>query len=312
MFLKQLINPKPSIILFFIFFCVIFSLLPLINFKIHTIFHHNYFHHTIVVLASLTLPFFISTGLNNIIYENNIIKKDNLVVGCVFILINTPFINTVEVWASAFVLLFAFNFLLKTYQKDLPFSQFYNASIILSSLTFICPNIIFFTLILIINGINYSNLHWRIFLTILLGLVTPYLFYFSILFVMGGSLSIPEFFTYSQTSLPVFHQMHLSKKIWMLILFLITVFSFFEMFLWLYKKSIKSRRTFMTIIWFFIVSILVAIYFGWEYFYFSLIPLSVILGNYFVYTKKRKLASVLFSLLIISSCYYKYMIGFNV
>ena len=48
----------------------------------------------------------------------------------------------------------------------------------------------------------------------------------------------------------------------------------------------------MTIIWFFIVSILVAIYFGWDYFYFSLIPLSVIIGNYFVYTKKRKLAKI--------------------
>ena len=147
------------------------------------------------------MPFFISTGLNNIIYEkNNIIKKDNLVVGFVFILINTPFINIVEVWASAFLLLFALNFLLKTYQKDLPFSQFYNASLILSGLTFICPNIIFLTLILIINGINYSNLHWRIFLTISLGLVTPYLFYFVILFVMGHPFSMPDFFTYSHVS----------------------------------------------------------------------------------------------------------------
>ena len=312
MFLKHLINPKPSIILFFIFFCVIFSLLPLINFEIHTTFHHNYFHHVIIVLSAIAMPFLISTGLNNIIYENNIIKKDNLVIGSVFILINTPFINVIEVWASAFLLLFALNFLLKTYQKDLPFSQFYNASIILSILTFIYPNIIFLTLILVINGLNYSNLHWRIFLTILLGLVTPYLFYFFILFLMGHSLSTPDFFTYSKISVPAFHQMHLSKKIWLLSLTLITVFSFVEIFMWLYKKSIKSRRTFMTIIWFFIVSILIASYFGWEYFYFSLIPLSVIIGNYFVYTKKRKIASLLFSLLIISSCYYKYMINFNV
>ena len=312
MFLKHLINPKPSIILFFIVFCLIFSLLPLIKFEMNIAFHHNYFHPIIVVLAGVALPFFISTGLNNIIYEKNIIKKDNLVVGCIFILINTPFINTIEAWASAFLLLFAFNFLLKTYQKDLPFSQFYNASIILGSLTFIYPNMIFLTLILIINGINYSNLHWRVLLTILLGLATPYLFYFFILFIIDRSFSIPEFFTFSKIDFPTIQEMHLSKIIWLGTLILTTVFSFFEIFIWLYKKSIKSRRSFMTIIWFFIVSVLMANYFGWEYFYFSLLPLSIIIGNYFVYTKKRKLASILFSLLIISSCYYKYMIGFNV
>ena len=68
----------------------------------------------------------------------------------------------------------------------------------------------------------------------------------------------------------------------------------------------------MTIIWFFIISILVAIYSGWEYFYFPLMPLAIVIGNYFVYTKKRKIANILFSLLMISSFYFKYMIAFNV
>ncbi len=312
MFLKHLINPKPSIILVFITFCILFVLVPLIKFEFSVVFHHPYFHPYIVFFFALTIPFFLSTGLSNIIYQKNIIRKENLVIGYVFILISSAFINTVEIWIVSFLLLFLFNFLIDSYQKDLPFAQFYNASIILGALTLGYPNLIFLILLLVINGINYSNLSWRIITIVFLGLLTPYLFYFVFLFVTEIAVTLPKWFNISQIRLLYFEEMILAKKIWFMTLLLVVLFSFFELFMWLYKKSIKSRRTFMTIIWFFIISTLIAIYSGRQYFYFSFIPLSVIIGNYFVYTKKRKIANMLFFLLVISSLYYKYMIVFNV
>ena len=183
MFLKYLINPKPSIILFFIVFCMLFVVFPLIKYEIAAVFSHSYLYPVIVLLLGITIPFFLSTGLNNIIYEKNIIRKDNLVIGVVFILISSAFVNAVEAWISSFLLLFLFNCLLESYQKDLPFSQFFNASIILGALTFIYPNLIYLILLLIISGINYSNLNWRIIFTILLGFITPYFFYFVFIFV---------------------------------------------------------------------------------------------------------------------------------
>ena len=312
MFLKHLINPKPSIILFFIIFCVLFGLLPLIQFRIDTVFTHSYLHPLIVLLMGISIPFFLSMGLNNIIYEKNIIRKENLVIGFVFILITSPFINTVEVWISSFLLLFLFNFLLESYQKDLPFSQFYNASIILGVTTFICPNLICLILLLVISGINYNNLNWRIIVIILLGGVTPYLFYFVFLFITDSPFIFPKILDFNQITFLVIDGAHLSKIVWIIILLLVVVFSFFELFTWLYKKSIRSRRTFMTIIWFFIISIIIAAYSNWEYFYFTKIPLAIIISNYFVYTKSRRIANILFSLLVISSFYYKYMIVFNV
>jgi len=229
----------------------------------------------------------------------------------VFILISSPFVNIVEAWISSFALLFLFNFLIDSYQKDLPFSQFYNASIILGGLSFVYSNLIFLALLLIISGINYSNLNWRIIITILFGLLTPYLFYFVFVFLTETDFQIPTF-NLLQINLSIGEALHISKKIWIGILSVIILVSFIELFMWLYKKSIKSRRTFMTIIWFFVITLLIALYSNWEYFYFTLIPLSIIIGNYFVYTKNRLLANSLFLLLIISSLYYKYMIGFNV
>ena len=311
MLLKTLINPKPSIIFFFIVFCILFVFIPLIQFEANTIFNHSNLHPLIVLLIAIAAPFFLSTGLNNIIYEKNVIRKENIVISYVFILISCPFVNIVEAWLSSFALLFLFNFLMDSYQKDLPFSQFYNASIILGGLTFIYSNLIFLTLLLIISGINYSNLNWRIIITILFGLFTPYLFYFVFVFLTEADFQTP-IFNLLQINLSMDKTLHISQKIWAGILSIIILVSFIELFMWLYKKSIKSRRTFMTIIWFFVITLLIAIYSNWEYFYFTLIPLSIIIGNYFVYTKNRLLANSLFLLLIISSLYYKYMIGFNV
>jgi hypothetical protein len=312
MILKHLINPKPSIIVFFIIFCVSFGLFPLIQFEIDDVFSHSYLHPYFVLLLGLTIPFFLSTGLNNIIYEKNIIRKENLVIGCVFILITTPFVNSVEVWISSFLLLFVFNFLLESYQKDLPFSHFYNSSMILGILTFIYPNLVCLILLLIISGINYSNLNWRIIFTTLLGVITPYCFYFVFTFVTEANFYLPKFFHFHQITFLAIGLSDLSKIIWLVILLLIVLASFLELFIWLYKKSIKSRRTFMTIIWFFIISMLVAAYSSWEYFYFPQIPLAIIIGNYFVYTRNRKIANILFFLLVISSFAYKYLIVFNV
>ena len=312
MFLKHLINPKPSIIIFFIVFCFLFTSLPLINTDIATFFHNQYLHHIVVFLLALISPFLLALGLNNMIYEKNIIKKENIVLGFVFILISSPFMNSVSLWLSSFLLLFLFNSLMGSYQKDLPFSYFYNASLLLGVLTFFFPNLIFLFLLLIIHGFNYSNINWRIIIITLIGLITPYIFVFVFYFVKGAMFVIPDFFTFTTVDLRFIKDLFLSEKIFGISVIIVMLFSFLELFLWLYKKSIKSRRSFMTIMWFFIITFLIAFYSGMEYFNFSLFPLSIILANYFVYTKKRKIANLLFFILVLSSFYYRYMIGFNV
>ena len=127
MFLKHLINPKPTIILFFVVFCVVFISIPLINYDFNTIFINGNTSSYLVFFLGLTLPFFQGLGLNNLIYEKNIIKKDNLVIGFVFILLGSSFYNTVDAWISSFIMLFFFNFIMDSYQKDYPFSEYFNA-----------------------------------------------------------------------------------------------------------------------------------------------------------------------------------------
>ena len=115
----------------------------------------------IMLLLGVLIPSFHALGLNNLIYEKNIIRKENLILGFVYLLICTPFFNTLTEWFVSFLLLFSLNYIFESYQKEYPFSQIFNAFFILSILSFIFPNILYLAPLIIISGINYSNLNWR-------------------------------------------------------------------------------------------------------------------------------------------------------
>ena len=191
MFLKHLINPKPTIILFFVFFCIVFTSIPLINYNFNNIFIDGNVSSYFVFFLGLAFPFFQALGLNNLIYEKSIIKKDNLVIGFVFILIGSSFFNSVNEWVSSFILLFFLNFILESYQKDYPFSEFFNAALLLSIVSVSFPHTIYFSLLFLVSGVNYTNNSWRIIFVILLGLVIPYIFYFVYTFLSNSSFVIP-------------------------------------------------------------------------------------------------------------------------
>ena len=131
------------------------------------------------------------------------------------------------------------------------------------------------------------------------------------LFLFDKEIIIPFDFNISPVELQNFTFV-LYQKSWLIILFITSLFSFIELFLWLYKKSIKSRKTFMTIIWFFIITTIISFAFDYRYIYFAMMPLTIILSNFFVYTKNRLIANAAFLLLLTSSLFYKFMIGYNV
>ena len=107
-------------------------------------------------------------------------------------------------------------------------------------------------------------------------------------------LEILEFYKVNQNVLIVF--------------LLISLISFIEFFNWLYKKSIRSRKSFFIIFIYFIITIAMVLFTPTINWYLFLSPLSVFIANYFTYTKKRNLANILFYAFILASLYYRTMI----
>ena len=285
-----------------------FSSIPLLQFSIPQVFFHKWISSAIVFLLAILLPSFHALGLNNLIYEKNIIRKENLVLGFVYLLICTPFTNTLIEWAVSFILLFVLNYIFDSYQKEYPFSQIFNAAFILSSLSFISPNLLYLTLLIIISGINYSNLKCRNLNVVCIGLITPYLFYFLYTILFEKAFVFAEFPSLKLINLPNINTIILPKLIWICILLITSIFAFVELFRWLYKKSIQSRKSFLIVFYYFILIFILTLFKGLNSWYFLMTPLCIIIGNYFTYTKNRRIANLLFLLLVLSSLYYKYWI----
>ena len=308
MFLKHLINPRPTIILFFIVFCILFVAIPLLNYSLTPLFSHNWIPDYIVLITAIAIPSFHALGLNNLIYEKSIIRKDNLVIGFVYLLICTPFISTLTEWTVSFFLLFFLNYLLESYQRDYPFSQVFNASLILSILSFIAPNTAGLIILIIISGIYFSNLSWSSLATIIIGVSIPYLFYFTYCILTETNFIIPNFTAFYQLQLPTINSIAIPKLVWIIILSVISLVAFIELIAWLYKKSIRSRKSFFIIIFYLIITSIIALYSSTNSWYYIMTPLSVIIGNFFIYSRFKKPSNLLFILLVISSIYYRYMI----
>jgi len=279
-----------------------------VNSSFELVFSHQWVSPVFVFLFGLLLPAFNALGINNLVYGKNIIRKDNLVLGFVFLLLCTPFVNTVSEWIISFFLLFFLNSILGTYQKEYPFAQFFNAGILVSIFSFIFPSLIFFILLIVISGIYYSNLNWRNLCVSFIGIIMPYFFYFVYTFLFDKTFIFPTFETLQLISFPAINELKISKLIWICILLIISLLSFIELFQWLYKKSILSRKSFLIIFFYFAFSLLLIVFGGLKSWYFLMTPLCVIIGNYFTYTKNKKISNFLFLLFIISSFYCRYSV----
>ena len=160
----------------------------------------------------------------------------------------------------------------------------------------------------VISFDNFENINWRSLFTIAIGMLLPYVFYFMYTKVFGLLFIMPDFTNFQLISIPNYTKWSIIKKLWVGILFIISLFSFFELFRWLYKKSIRSRKSFIIILFYFILTFLVALYGTDKSWYYLLSPLSIIIANYFTYTKRQNIANILFFFLIISSVVYRYLI----
>ncbi len=306
MLLKHLINPKPQIVLSCIILFILICGFPFCVSEYPLLKKDKIFVIILSFVLKVFLCIYISLKLSNVIYTKNIIRKDNIIVGAVFVFLTSAYIDRLFLLFSGFLMLLLINELIDSYQKENPFSQYFNASFILSILTFFYPNLFMLIFLLIINSINYSNFNWRILIIILLGFLTPYSFGWIYSILTEQSFLKPDFFNYSLMNVNV----DLTKNIYAIVLIFILFVSLVELFNWLYKKSVKSRKTFMNIIWMLIITSIIGFLSDLFYFYFTIIPVTVIISNYFIYSKKRKIANILFFIFIVSSLLYNPLITF--
>lgn len=306
MILKSLKNSHSYLIILFLLFSIFFFIPSFFTSQFQNIENKFPFYSILLLVISAILTFFHSIGLNNLIYDKDIIKKPNFVLAFVFLLLNTTFVTNHKMMLISFVLLFFLNFLLQLYKQKQPFSIVFNAGILLSILSFYLPNILLLFPIILISTLIFRNINWRINTISILSLFVPYFFLWSYQIFTETELYFPVFeFNFKLFNFSI-EELELHQKIWFSVLTLVSLLSFFEIFRWMYKKSIRSRESFTIIILYFLFSVFIFLFSGKEETVILIVtPLSVIIGNYFVYHIKIRWSEFIFFLFLFSSIFYR-------
>ena len=166
-----------------------------------------------------------------------------------------------------------------------------------------------FSFMIIVTCLNFGNISFRIILSYLIGMLVPLIFY--VCYLIMFEYDFPSFkvnFSYN-LNLPALNKNELLKIFWLSIVFLISLLSLHELYKWLYKKSLQSRKSFIIIFFYFILTFVFFLD-SFKYGYLIIAPLSIIVGNYFTYTKRRSLANILFLMFLVTSIFYRVSIVF--
>jgi hypothetical protein len=309
MIIKELINPKPKAIVIFIVFSLLFFLTPLLRNGFLETFSIEHISPIILFIVSLLIVPAHAIGLNNLIYENNIIKKENIIISFIFVLLNSFYLTSINNLICSFFLLFVINFLFTTYQKENPFYEVFNACLILGILTYVNPLMIFYLGLIIYTAIIFNYISWRILFVGFLAYIIPFILHFLFCIISDNVFTFPEIeSTINLITIKSIEKFHTHEILFLASLGVTSLLSLYEFIAWVYKKSIRSRKSFFVLTFYMLISGLIYIYIDKQSWYLMLTPSCIFISNYFTYTKHKLIANITFTVLLISSCCYRYLI----
>ena len=298
MIIEKLINSKTQTVIFFFIVSIIYLLLPLLKlFELNseTIKIFN------LIFSSATL-FFSSLYLTNIIFEKSIIKKNNIVVPIVFLALCMPLVNFNFLMIGNLILLISLNEVFNLYQKTNPFTNLFNCSFAISACMLIFNY--YFGLFYILVPFSlyiFGNNSWRSYFVSIIGLLCPIILFYFLKF-NGINLN------YEKQSVTCFFNIH-ELKYWIILFFMLCFFSTVELVVWINKKSSKSRRCFYVIFLYLVISISIFLFSrDSDFLLFSIAPISIIISNFFIYSRFRFISNLLLITFILNSLYNRFLI----
>jgi hypothetical protein len=211
--------------------------------------------------------------------------------------------NLNPVLPASIFLIVAFGRIMDSYRKQGVIYNFFDAGILIGTGSLFYANLIWFGLLVLIGIALLRSGNLIEITTSVIGLVTPYVITFGFYYVMGKDLrvlaSLIEQNLIGKSMTYEFSRLTIAT----LITFgLIVVVSIGYLFRLLNTKKIRSRQTFMLLIWGFLISI--GVYFlvpssSVEMVWIISIPVSYFLTHYFVFVRKRLVPEIFFSVLFV-------------
>ncbi len=266
----------------------------------------NFFStHTIFsILLSFILLFVQASWMNRIAVNNGLVKQNSVLPVLLYILFSSSF-HTLYlspiVLGQLFILL-AFDKLLRVYPAKNVQTNLFNAAILLSVSSIICPELSVISLSLILFILIYGLSELRNWMVTLLGLALPFSFFISyeLTILETPFATISNYFTLEFQLSQLMSQLDLGDYLSALIVSMYFIAAFSDLNKAFSQKNIQKRFSLSFILW---TSPLIVVFFmlnlNPEAYLLTCIPITLLLSNYFMHKRENIKIHLAFNLLIL-------------
>ena len=223
--------------------------------------------------------------------------------------------NLNEGLIASFFMIFTIEFLMKSYKTNPNSYNFFMAGLMLGIGSLFYAPLLYFIVFVWITTTFLRSFYWREYVFPVLGIITPYVFYFA--WLIQKELNIPDFLTLIREQLFAGYpslDINLIYKIFTAyLLIFILIGSVFMFRVFQFKKNYQ-RKFFLIMFWLFVLTILIGLIFSGfntSLNYIVSIPVSYLLTNYLINCRKNLANKSLFYILILGSIFLTYAKLFN-
>jgi hypothetical protein len=254
-------------------------------------------------LASVSLMSFLIVNLNTTLF---FINERTFLPAFIYILISGLFpqyqLLNPAIFSALFLML-AIRRIMDAYRVQGTAYSFFDAGILIGTGSLFYANLIWFGILVIIGIALLRTGNIKEILISVIGLLTPYILTFGIYYVLGKDLkdlrSILEYNLFGKQTVFEFTRLTIVAVIY---LGLITLMSIVYLLVRMNTKKIQSRKTFSLFIWGFLIAL--GVYFilpsvSVEIVWLAGIPVSYFLTHYFVFSRKKVVPEILFSVFFV-------------
>ena len=239
--------------------------------------------------------------INKSVIPSRVIKIPSYIISVIFIILSLPLIHLNIHWGATV----SISILILNYTEIINLSDSINikktvfkTGFFVGILCIIDYHFAWVYLINLISLLYYSQFNWKHFFIQLIGFIYPAGFLYS-LYLSNYSLPTNPFLLTTS-----FHQLDYyfyDYKLFLVIILVVFIFSMIELYNNYYRKKENAKKAFNLLFVFIIYFVLQSILLNSiKFIHLLIIPSTIIMSNYLIYTKHKKFRTFLLGLLLIS------------
>ena len=284
---------------------------------------YNYVHSLIGTsvfsqILSLCLIILAGFNLNRLNSSLGFLKERTQLPALFFIIINSSFFFLLRMTPTIFAgifFLFSLEKILLSYRKENLSYNFFEASFLISLATFFYMPLLFLWPVVFVGLMILRPVIWREWVLSFMGLMLPFILFFAIQFLLLGEIDSSFSLLIDQFSIIPLNVTHSIPNLillgWLVILILLGSALISRT---LANRKIFSRKILLYLFWIFVFSLIS--YFlidnaNFEMIYFTSIPVSYLLSEYFMWLRSKRWREFLFSIFVLSALVSVYFSVFN-